>query len=137
MRRRSRLEGRRSGKRRVLLHRFALGGFALPLFLAGFGFAVEGLRHCRRTAHFAQLQNLDVKLAAFVFDAQHVADADIARGLGFNFVGVDAAQVAGLGSEGARLEKARSPQPLVDANGVCGSALPSRDLAGVGSGSGV
>ena len=82
MRRRSRLEGLRSGQRRVLLHGFAFFGQLQPRFAAGFGFAIERLRNRGRAAHLAQLQNLDLKDAALVLDLQHVAGVDLARGFG-------------------------------------------------------
>ena len=74
------------GKRSVLLHGFSLGGFALALLFAGFGFAVEGLCDCGGTAGFTELQDFDVKFAAFISDTEPVADVDIARGFGFDFV---------------------------------------------------
>ena len=85
------------GKGSVLLHGFSLGGFALSLFLACFGFAIEVLGNGGGTADFTEVQDFDVKFAALVFDAKHVAYTDIARGLGFDFVGVNAAEIAGLG----------------------------------------
>ena len=84
------------GQGRELLHCFAFSGFALTVFLAGFGFAVEGLGDGSGTAHFAELKNFDLEFAAFVADAEHVADADIAGRLGFDLVGADSAEVAGL-----------------------------------------
>jgi hypothetical protein len=107
-----------------LLHGFSLGGFAQALFLAGLGFTVEGLGDGGGTADITQLQDFDVKFAALVSDAEHVPYADIFRGLGFDLVGMDAAEIAGLGGLGARLEEARSPKPLIDADGIC--VLPSR-----------
>jgi len=104
------------GEGSVLLHGFSLGGFALALFFAGFGFAVEGLRNGGGTADFTEVQDFNVKLAALVLDAKHVAYPHIAGGLDSDFVGVNPAEIAGLGGEGARLEEARNPKPLVDAD---------------------
>jgi hypothetical protein len=112
------------GQGSVLLHGFSLGGFALALFLARFCFAIEGLGNGGGTADFTEVKDFDVKFAALVSDAEHVAYTDIARGLGFDLVGADAAEIAGLGGESARLEEARSPKPPVDADGIC--VLPSR-----------
>jgi len=81
---------------RELLHGFAFSGFAPALFLAGIGFAVEGLGNGGGTTDIAQLQDFDMKFAAFVADAEHVANADIAGRLGFDLIGMDAAEIAGL-----------------------------------------
>ena len=66
-------------QRREFLHCLALRSFLLPQFLAGLGLAVEGLCHSSRTAHLAQMQNLYVKLAALIANAQHVSDANVPR----------------------------------------------------------
>ena len=105
------------GERGELLHRLALRGQLQAGFLAGFRLAVEGLRNRRGASHFAQQQNLDLKLAAVVADRQHVACTHVAGGFGLDSVGVDAAQVTGLRSERSGLEEARGPQPFVDAHG--------------------
>jgi hypothetical protein len=105
-------------QRRILLHSFTFGGFALALLLAGFGFAIQGLRNGGRTAHIGYLQDFNMKFAALVADAEHVAEMDLARRFGFYFVGTNTAKVAGFGGEGARLEETGGPEPLVDANGV-------------------
>ena len=68
-------------ERRVLLHRFALGGFSLATLLALVRFAVERVGCGGRAANFAEGQDLDVKFAAFVLYEQHVTYANIARGL--------------------------------------------------------
>src|ERR1700722_1893166 len=59
--------------------------------------------------HFAWQQHFNIEFATLVFDEQHVADADFARRLGLDFVGVDAAKVAGLLGERTGLEEARGP----------------------------
>jgi hypothetical protein len=99
-----------------LLHGFSFGGFALTAFLALVGLAVEGLRYGGRAADVGDGQNFDVEFRGFVLDAEHVVEVDFARGLGFNFVGADAAQIAGLGCEGSRFEETSSPEPLVYAD---------------------
>ena len=100
----------------ILLHGLALGGFALALLFAGFRLTVEGLGHGGWSADGAEGENLNMKLAAFVLHSQHVADADVACGLGFDFVGVDASKFAGFRREGARLEETCCPKPFIDAN---------------------
>ena len=85
-----------------------LRGFA-PSFFAGFGFSVEGLGDGGGAALLAEGEDLDVKLAAFVFDVEHVADVDLAGGLGGVVVGGDAVQVAGFGGLLAGLEEAGGP----------------------------
>jgi len=57
------------------------GGFAAKLF-AGFGLAVEGLGDGCGAALLAEGEDFDLELAGFVFDVEHVADADLAGGLG-------------------------------------------------------
>jgi len=95
--------------------KFALfGGFAAGFF-AFFGFAVEGLGDGGGAALLAEGEDLDVELAAFVFDVEHVADVDLAGGLGGGVVGGDAVQVAGFGGLLAGLEEAGGPEPFVDA----------------------
>ena len=94
---------------------FALfGGFAAGLF-AGFGFAVEGLCDGGGGSLLAEGEDFDVELAAFVFDVEHVADADLAGGLGGLIVGEDAVEVAGFGGLLAGFEEAGGPEPFVDA----------------------
>ena len=69
----------------------------------------------RGGALLAEGENLDLELAAFIFNVQHVADADLAGGLGRLVVGGDAVHVAGFGGLLAGLEEAGGPEPLVDA----------------------
>jgi hypothetical protein len=94
---------------------FALLGSFPARFFAGFGFAVEGLSDGGRTALLAEGEDLDVELAAFVFDVEHVADADLSGGLCGLAVGEDALQLAGFRGLFARLEEAGGPEPFVDA----------------------
>jgi hypothetical protein len=63
----------------------------------------------------AEGEDLDSELAAFVFDVQHVADANLAGWLGGLAVGEDALEFAGFRGLLARLEEAGSPEPFVDA----------------------
>lgn len=84
------------------------GGFAASLF-AGLSFAVEGLRDRGGGSLLAEGEDFDVELAAFVFDVKHVADADLAGGLGEDIVGEDAVEVAGFGGLLARLEETGGP----------------------------
>ena len=86
-------------------------------FAAGIGFAVKVLRHGGWTAHSADEQNLDLKDPALIFNAQLVAGANLAGGLGAEAVRLNAAHVAGARGHGARFEEARGPKPLVDAHG--------------------
>jgi hypothetical protein len=90
------------------------GGLAAGFF-ARFGFAVEGLGDGGGAALLAEHEDLDFKLAAFVFDVEHVADADLAGGLGGLVVREDAVQVAGFGGLLAGLEETGGPEPFVDA----------------------
>lgn len=90
------------------------GGLAARFF-ALFGFAVEGLGYRCRTALVAEGEDLDVELASFVFDVEHVADADLAGGLGGLIVRGDAVHVTGFGGLLAGFEEAGGPEPLVDA----------------------
>ena len=95
--------------------KFALfGGFAAEFF-AGFGFAVESLSDGCGAALVANEENLDLELAGFVFDVEHVADADFAGGFGGDVVRGDAVHVAGFGGLLAGFEEAGGPEPLVDA----------------------
>ena len=105
-------------QRRVLLHGLALFGEFEARFAAGIRLAVERLGNGGGAAHLAEFQNLDLEQAAFIFNLQHVAGVDIARWLGAHAAGEDAADVAGLAGEGAGLEEARGPEPLVDADGI-------------------
>jgi hypothetical protein len=88
---------------------FALfGDFAAELF-AGFCLAVESLGDDRGAALMAEKENLDVELAAFVFNVEHIADADLAGGLRGLVVGGDAIHVAGFGGLLAGFEEAGGP----------------------------
>ena len=63
----------------------------------------------------AESEDFDVELAGFVFDVEHVADADFAGGFGGDVVRGDAVHVAGFGGLLAGFEEAGGPEPLVDA----------------------
>jgi len=69
----------------------------------------------RGAALLAEGEDLNVEFAAFVFDVEHVADVDLAGGLGGLVVGEDAVQVAGFDCLLASFEEARGPEPFVDA----------------------
>jgi len=88
---------------------FALFGGLAAEFFALFGFAVESLGDGGRAALLAEGEYFDVELAAFVFDVEHVADADLACGLGGLIVREDALQLAGFGGLLAGLEEAGGP----------------------------
>jgi len=96
--------------------RLAFLGHFLARFAAGLGFAVEGLRDGRGTAHLAESKHFNFKDAAVGGDGEQVADAHLARGAGGLMPGLDAAQLAGAAGEGARFEEARSPEPFVEAS---------------------
>ena len=106
------------GQRRELLHGLALGSRFCARGDAGFALAIERLRHRGRAAHLTQRENFNLKIAAFVFYDELVADTNLAGGFGFVTVGEDATQVTGLGGQRPRFEEARSPKPFVDAQGV-------------------
>lgn len=91
--------------------RFPFCGRHLAKFSALVSFAVESLRHCRRTAHFAEQQNFYLKLAALIGHAQPVADPDFARRLGRLPIREHSAEFAGSFRQRPRLEKSRRPQP--------------------------
>jgi hypothetical protein len=98
---------------------FALGSHFEALLTARVGFAVEGLRDGRGAANVAKFQNFDFEVAAFVSDAEHVSDANIAGGLGGDLsVRLDSAELAGAGGEGASFEEAGGPEPFVDAGHI-------------------
>ena len=96
-------------------------GFAAALF-AGFGLAVEGLGDSGTGALLAQGQDFDVEFAAFVFDVQHVTDADLPGRFGGLAVGEDALQFAGLRGLLAGLEESGGPEPFIDA-GSCHAGI--------------
>ena len=90
------------------------GSFSASLF-AFFSFAIEGLGDGGGAALLAEGEDLDVELAAFVFDVQQITDADLTSRLGGLAVGEDALELAGFGGLLASLEEASGPEPLVDA----------------------
>lgn len=107
------------GKGRVFLHGFALGSFATALRFAGFGFAIERLRHGCGAADIAELQHFDVEFAAFIPHAQHVAYSHFAGRFRLDFVGADSTEITRLRRLGSRFEKTRGPEPFIDANRSC------------------
>jgi hypothetical protein len=70
----------RCGQLFELSHRLALSGDFLAQFAAVVGLAVEGLRNRSGPSHVAKNQNFYFEIAAFIANAQHIADANIARG---------------------------------------------------------
>jgi hypothetical protein len=88
---------------------FALLGCVAAELFAGFGFAVEGLGDGGGAALLAEGEDFDLELAGFIFDVEHVADADLAGGLGRLVVRSDAVHVAGFGGLLAGLEEASGP----------------------------
>ena len=80
------LGGAALGQWRELLHGLAFGGQLEAGFLAGFGFAIEGLRHGGGTAHVAEREDFDVEFSAFIFDGEHVAVVDLAGGFGLDTI---------------------------------------------------
>jgi hypothetical protein len=79
--------------RSKLKHRFALLGGFLSQYSAFLGLAIERLCDCCGTPDLAEKEDLYVKDASLVCYAQHIADSDVARGLGSLFVRFDSADV--------------------------------------------
>ena len=115
--RRSRFDGRPAGNSSNCRIGFAFSGHFQALFLALFGFAVEGLCDRCWAADFTEQQDFQVKVSAFVGDSQHVSNSDGARGFEGLSGGLNSAEIAGFGGERSRLEEAGGPQPLVDSYG--------------------
>ena len=101
-----------------LLHGSALRCYFLAELPTGVCFAVERLRDGGGATHFAEQQDLDLKIAALVADSQLVSNADLASGLGGLAVALNAAEIAGACSQGPGLEKSRGPKPFVHSHGV-------------------
>jgi len=112
------LAGPVRGQGRELLHGFALFRNAQTRFAAGFGFAIEGLRHRRGAADVANSEHVNLKAAGIVFDLQAVAGAYVACGFGAEAIRFNPAYIAGARGHGAGFEEARGPEPLVYAHGV-------------------
>lgn len=81
------------------------------------GLAVEGLRDGGGTAGGGEEEDFDVEVAGVGADVEKVAGADVAGGFGAMAVGFDAAEIAGVGGEGAGFEEAGGPEPFVEADG--------------------
>src|SRR5260370_35747314 len=79
---------------------------------------VERLRNRRRAAHLTEGQNLHQKIAAIVLHLQKVADANVARRLGWLSVGLDPSEFTCPSGERARLEEPGGPEPLVHSHAV-------------------
>jgi len=89
------LRGPTLGKRSVELHRLAFLNELESSLAAGISLTVQGLGDGGRAADFAEEQNVDLKDATLVFNAQLVTRMDLARRLGTNAIGLNAANVAG------------------------------------------
>jgi hypothetical protein len=76
-----------------LKHCFAILGGFVAQHSAFLGLTIERLCDCRGTPDMAEKEDLYVKDAGLVGYAQHIADSDIARGLGSFFVRFDPADV--------------------------------------------
>ena len=61
---------------------FSFGSDLQTQFATDLSFAIERLRYRSRATNVAQQQNLHFEVAAFVGDLQHVANANLASGLG-------------------------------------------------------
>ena len=109
------LGGSPVGHGEELLHGFALGRCAETSLLARVGFAVEGLRDGSGATTVAEGENFDFEFATLVANAEHIADADFAGGLGGLSIAKDAAEIAGAGGEGAGFKKPGGPEIFVDA----------------------
>lgn len=101
----------------------ALGGGELVEFFFFFarddalgGFFVEGLRLRCRAAVFGEAAHMHGLLAGALADVQLVAQAHFAAGFDAAAVDRHLAAVDGRGGLGTGLEKARRPQPFVEAD---------------------
>jgi len=85
------------------------------------------LRYRRRSALHRQRADdqLETRLANLYLDA--VTDPRLARWLARRAVDPHATKVDCIGSQRARLEEARSPQPLVDPNAIFAHVADDRD----------
>jgi hypothetical protein len=109
-----------------LPHGSALVGELLAQFPARVRFAIEGLRHRRGTARFAYKQDLNLEIATFIRDLQHVADVNVACRLGDLSIRFDPAQLTGSLRERTCLEKSRRPEPGIDAYAIHKRFEPGR-----------
>jgi hypothetical protein len=109
-------------------HLFAFfGGFGAEYAALG-GLAVEGLGDGGGASDLAEDEDFDVEDAGVAGDLEHVAEADVAGGFGAVGVGLDAADVAGVGGEGACFEEPGGPEPFVHAYGGGGHGSIFADL---------
>ena len=93
-------------------------GFALfrdlgTLEFALVGLPIEGLGDSGGAAHVTEQQHFDLKFAAFVLDAEAVANLYLMRWFRRLSIRFDASEVTGFDGEGARLEESGRPQPLI------------------------
>ena len=75
------------------------------------------MRNGGRGADVTEREHFDFEVAGVVSDLEHVANANLARRLGLLAVGLDAAEIAGAGSEGPSFKEAGSPEEFVEAEG--------------------
>jgi hypothetical protein len=115
-------------------HGLAFLGYAGAFETALVGFLVVGLGDGGGASDLGGEEDFDGEGSGFVGDLQGVSGLDVAGGLGAVGVDLDAADVAGVGGEGAGFEEAGGPEPLVDANGFhvvifadCGRGGPVGD----------
>lgn len=80
---------------------------------ARLGLAIQFLRFRRRSAHIAQAQHFDFKLATVISNAQHISDANLARRLRNLPIRMDPAQVARVLRQRSSLEESCRPQPRI------------------------
>ena len=104
--------------RRVLLHRLSLFGKCGARGFARLGFAIQRLRYRRGASHLAELQDLDLKLAALIPDMKHVFHAHFPCRLCFHAIRANTPQIARMRCQCPRLEKTRCPKPFIDAHAV-------------------
>src|SRR5262249_42139582 len=103
-------------RRRELHHGFALFSHFLSLLTALIGFTIERLRHACRPTKFAEGKNLNLKIAAFGFDPQHVPDFYFPRRLHELVVRFNSAEFAGFGRQRTGLKESCRPKQFVDSN---------------------
>ena len=94
-------------------HALARLVFLLASGDACLGFAIQRLRHSRRTSHIAQRQHIHNEGAAVVCYRYCITNFYVTRRLRLLLAQLHAAKIARLHCERTRLEETRSPQPLI------------------------
>lgn len=112
--------GGASGRRRALnLTQCALGcGEFLATLTALIGLSIKVPGGGRGAADLAEDEHLDLEFRALGFDAEDIADADVAGRLSLDRAGMDAAELTGPGGKGSGLKESRCPEPFVDAHSL-------------------